>query len=88
MTSQLAQTSVALINLTYTVDGGNSWNDTYTLTGVVSASKQYQQDTCPDAGVATQSIARSYGELGSQSSCGIYDEISDLQLSKYDYGYY
>ena len=94
MTSQLAQTSVALINLTYTVDGGNSWNDTYTMTGIVNASnlacyyQQYQQDTCADVGVATQTIAHSYGELASQSSCGIYDDVSNLQLSKYDFGYY
>lgn len=94
MTSQLAQSSVALINLTYAVDGGNSWNDTYTLTGVVNTSnlacyyQQYQQDTCPDAGVATQTIAHSYGGLASHSSCGIYDDLSDLQLSRYDYGYY
>lgn len=38
--------------------------------------------------MATQTIAHSYGEMASYSSCGIYDDISDLQLSRYDYGYY
>ena len=34
------------------------------------------------------SVAHSYGELALRSSCGIYDDITDVQLSKYDYGYY
>lgn len=35
-----------------------------------------------------QIVARSYGDLALRSSCGVYENIQDLQLSKYDYGYY
>ena len=63
------------------------------MNGVVNALdlrcyyEQYHQKSCP-INVTAVIVAYSYGELALRFSCGIYEDISDLQLSKYDYGYY
>lgn len=63
------------------------------MTGTVNASdlacyyKEFDQNSCPED-VTAQAVAHSYGELALRSSCGLYDDISDLQNSKYDYSYY
>lgn len=92
---KLAQTSVAIISLTFSIDDGTSYNGTYVRPGVVDATNLtcyfdwFNHGGCGGA-IATQSLAHAYGDiaLSSRSDCGIYTDISDVLQSKNNYGYY
>ena len=92
-TTQLAQTSVAVLNITYTTEDGKNWNDTYIRNGTVNASNlacymnRFHPDGCPEE-VTQQNTAHAYGELALRTPCAHYNDISDIQNSRYDYGYY
>jgi hypothetical protein len=82
-----------LINLTYAIDEGTNWNDTYKKPGTVHApnlSCYIHNQTCPGALLeeVSQSMAHSYGELTLSSTCGSYNDTSDILKSWYNYRYY
>jgi hypothetical protein len=93
MIPKLAQTSVAFINLTYSIDGGTNWNDTYTRNGMVNAPNlacYFHNESCPvvHPEEVSQASAHAYGELALSTDCGPYNETSDILNSRYDYRYY
>jgi hypothetical protein len=93
MIPKLAQTSVALINLTHSVHGGTNWNDTYTRDGMVNAPNlacYFHNESYPVVHTeeVSQASAHAYGELALSTDCGPYNETSDILNSRYDYRYY
>ncbi|KAL8819710.1 MAG: hypothetical protein Q9191_007673, partial [Dirinaria sp. TL-2023a] len=90
---QAAQIVVGLTQLTYTVNDGTSYNDTYTTHGNVNVSDlscyhmQYLQKGCPSE-VTTQTVAHSYGEMNVGYEWRIYNDIADVLDSKHNYRYY
>lgn len=90
---KLAQTSVALINLTYNLNDGTDWNGTYTRDGIVNASNLAcyfgnPHKKCPSEPDLIQGRANTYGRAPPISTLGYYDEIQDVYKSRYNYGYY
>jgi hypothetical protein len=90
---KIAQTSVALINLTYSINDGTDWKGTYTRKGIVNATNltcYFQNQACPTVNpqVVSQAQAHAYGNLPFRSECVPYDEVSDVLNSKEDYTYY
>ena len=88
-----AQVSVALINLTYSLDDGTDWNGTYTRRGTVNVpdlSCYYHGQDCPSGNHEdiVQATAHSYGEESSSTECGPYNTTADILHSRNDYGYY
>ena len=82
--------STALISLTYTMDDGNNYNDTYTRPGNVIVSDHscyFHADDCPDT-VTRHALAHAYGESSVASECGNYTEITDVINSRQDYQFY
>ena len=90
---QVAQIAVGLTQLTYTVNDGTSYNDTYTTYGNVNVTDhscyhmQYLQQGCPWE-VTTQSVAHSYGEMNLAFESRTYNDIADVLESKHNYRYY
>lgn len=91
---KLAQISVAVISLTYSIVDGKSWNDTYTRPCVANASKlTCYFDSFNSVGVyggdiTSRALAHAQGEMALCSRCGAYKYISDILKSTHDYGYY
>lgn len=88
-----AQVSVALVNLTYSLDDGTDWNGTYTKPGTVNVtdlSCYHHLGGCPgeDHEDVTQALAHTYGELATDADCGLYNTTDDILKSKYHYSYY
>ena len=81
-------------SLTYTVDDGTTYNDTYKSRGKVSVPDlscyymEYIQDFCP-AQVALQTVAHTYGEMILSSRLNSsYSDIEEVLHSRQDYQYY
>lgn len=87
---KLAQISVALISLTYTVDGGTGSKDTYTSKGTVNASNLECYHNLFNGGPgcandddgSSQTLAHAYGDLSRSSPCCPYSTIEDILNSK------
>lgn len=80
----IAQGAVALINLTYSVDGGYDWKGTYTQQGVVGASNMgcFTSDrNCSKLPEVQQIVAHLYGEMAQSSECCTYNDISEVYNS-------
>lgn len=91
-TSKLAQTSIALINLTYNLNDGTNWKDTYLQNGIVSASNlscYFHPHTheCLSEDVV-QGLANAYGMSPPIFNRGTYDQIQDVVKSTENYGYF
>ena len=93
----MAQTAVAVISLTYSINDGTNYNDTYLKGGTVNASKlscYYDlfngqpciNDTVND--VTNQALAHAYGTLALDSPCSPYNTTADVWHSKHNHGYY
>ena len=87
-----AQVSIALVNLTYSLDDGTDWNGTYTRPGMVNVSDLscYNANGCPgkDHEDISQARAHAYGEEATDTGCGVYNTTADILHSKNDYNYY
>ncbi|MCJ1347239.1 hypothetical protein MMC31_005461 [Peltigera leucophlebia] len=88
----LAQTSIALINLTYNLNDGTNWKDTYLQNGIVSASNlscYFHPHTheCLSEDVV-QGLANAYGMSPPIFNRGTYDQIQDVVKSTENYGYF
>lgn len=89
----LAQAAVAIVSLTFSINDGTSYNDTYIRPGTVNASNlacyddYFNHGHCGGA-IMNQSLAHAYGDLALISDCGNYAQISDVLESKYNYGHY
>lgn len=88
-----AQVSVALINLTYSIDAGTNWNGTYTRPGIVNVTDLscfYGGGGCPgpDHEDIQQSAAHLLGEFSSGDTCGSYNTTADILNSKNDYDFF
>lgn len=93
MNFQLAQTSIAIISLTYNMDDGTNWNGTYTRPGVAKAANLtgYFKNNGKSLRFSPknyQAAAHTYGELSQSMPCGPYNEISDIEKSRKDHGYF
>lgn len=76
----IAQAAVAIIGLTYPVDGGTNWQGTYTQPGIVDASGltcYADNNKCPTQPEVEQIVAHTYGELASGAPCCLYSDISE-----------
>lgn len=86
--------ALALTNLTFTVDSGTNYNDTYYERGDVSiphlscyhASRG--AGDCPSGAGQIQTLAHAYGETSLAAQWGTYNEPSDVLSSKFNYAYY
>ncbi|KAL8829650.1 MAG: hypothetical protein Q9191_001901 [Dirinaria sp. TL-2023a] len=88
-----AQVSVALVNLTYSLDDGTDWNGTYTREGTVNVANlscYFHNQDCPsdDHEDIVQATAHAYGEVSSGTVCGPYNTTADILHSRNDYEYY
>ena len=88
-----AQISVALINLTYSIDAGTDWNGTDTRPGTVNVTDLscfHGAGGCPgrDHEDIQQSAAHLLGEFVTGGTCGPYNTTADILNSKYDYDFY
>ena len=88
-----AQVSVALINLTYSLNDGTNWNGTYTLQGKAKISDPRCYDRSgkfpeEDHQDITQATAHFNGELATGAECGLYNTTGDILSSKKDYTYF
>lgn len=81
-----------MIGLTYNLNDGTSWNDTYTRDGIVKAANLtcYFNGLkhCPVLSEVSQGLAHYYGETPSISTRAFYDEISDIEKSRNNPGYF
>lgn len=89
---KLAQTSVALISLTYTIVDGASWKDTYMRPRVAQASKLTcysfdSHDGCAED-VPNQARAHANGDIALAFPCGPYNDTSQILRSQNDWHYY
>lgn len=85
--------AVASISLTYSVDDGTDYRDTYIRDGIVDASNlscYFHKSECPSADVTRHALAHDYGGYGSAftSDCGNYTDITDVLNSDTAYPYY
>lgn len=92
----MAQMAVALISLTFSVDDGVDFRDTYTRHGTVNASDlscyyHYNNDNhqydCPRP-VTRHALAHDYGEYASSFDCKNYTEIAEVVYSTLNSPYY
>lgn len=89
----VAQIAVGLTQLTYTVNDGTSYNDTYTVHGNVNVTDlscyhmEYIQKGCASE-VTAQTVAHSYGEVNVGFESRPYNDIADVLNSKHNYRFY
>ena len=92
--SQAAQISLALTSLTYTVDDGTDYHDTYIDSGMVNVSMlscYFEQEfpyKCPANNARTQALAHAYGETSLATEIHTVNVIGDILQSDNDNGYY
>ncbi|MCJ1344262.1 hypothetical protein MMC31_002465 [Peltigera leucophlebia] len=88
----IAQMAVALISLTFSVDDGTDYHDTFSLNGIVNASNltcyQHLGLDCKKYVVTGHALAHAYGEYGSDLEWGNYTELAEVLNSTIDYPYY
>ncbi|KAL9045258.1 MAG: hypothetical protein Q9214_001674 [Letrouitia sp. 1 TL-2023] len=89
-TAWIAQISVALVTLTFDMVDGRTFNDTYTIHGIVNASNltTYYTRGSENWRVSAHATAHSYGERAHDTECGSYETIAEVLKSKHDYAYY
>lgn len=84
--------AVALISLTFSVDDGTDYHDTFSLNGIVNASSLtcYKLPTldCKVYVATGHALAHAYGEYGSNLEWGTYTELAEVLNSPIDYLYY
>lgn len=84
--------AVALISLTYSVDDGTDYQDTFSINGIVNASNLtcYKHPTldCNTAIATGHALAHAYGEYGSNLEYGSYTELTEVLNSSINYNYY
>ncbi|KAL8816367.1 MAG: hypothetical protein Q9223_004609 [Gallowayella weberi] len=89
-----AQLALALTNLTFSVDDGTNYNDTYVNHGMVSVPDlkcYHRQDgtrDCPGDTVPIQTLAHAYGEMNLAAEWRTYDQLDEVLRSQHDYRYY
>ena len=87
-----AQVSVALINLTYSLNDGIDYNGTYSFPGKTNVSDlscYHRGGDCPKHHPdVTQATAHFNGELATGAECGPYNTTADILSSKKDYTYF
>ncbi|KAL8915222.1 MAG: hypothetical protein Q9171_000341 [Xanthocarpia ochracea] len=92
--SQAAQISLALTSLTYTVDDGTDYRDTYIDSGMVNVSMlscYFEQEfpyKCPVNNQRTQALAHAYGETSLATEIHTVNVMDDVLQSDNDNGYY
>ena len=94
--NMLAQISVALISLTYSIDDGTNYNDTFTNQGTVHTSNltcyvdffNGNPDCTSDDDGTSLTLAHAYGDLIRSTPCCNYENISDVLASQKDCSYY
>lgn len=91
---QLAQLSVTAISLTYSIDDGTNYRDTFITEGNVTATNfdcyfsNSTQSECP-GDVPSQATAQRYGELSQRTgSCTEYTTLDDILESTSNPAYY
>lgn len=94
-TYKLAQTSIALINLTYNLNDGTDWKGVYTRNGTANAAnldcyfRSPDDNKCPISQQLVQGLANSYGASSPiLLKRGTYDQIQDVVKSTDNYGYF
>jgi len=88
---QLAQISVAAISLTYTVDDGKTYSDTYFTHGTVNAPNltTYFSGKKALGAEDTQAVAHGYGEVAKGGKdCELYEDIAQVYESSSDPPYF
>lgn len=84
--------AVALISLTYSVDDGTNYQDTFSLNGIVNASNltcyKHPALDCKTFIATGHALAHAYGEYGSNLEYGSYTELSEVLNSPINYNYY
>ncbi len=82
--------SVAVVSLTYSLNDGTNYNDTYLQTGMVNAtdftcySDYFNPLSYDIPETTTQSLAHVYREMATNSLCCPYNDLSDILSSKHD----
>ena len=82
-----------MVSLTFSVDDGRDYNDTYIRPGTANASNltcysdYFNHGSC-GGDVASQALAHAYGDLARSSECGPYTNIPEVLKYKNNYGYY
>ncbi|KAL8650399.1 MAG: hypothetical protein Q9210_003853 [Variospora velana] len=88
----LAQVSVALVSLTFSVDDGKTYNDTYFTDGLVRAPNMthyFWRRAEPLAEQDSLGLAHNYGESYQNSSgCGPYSQFAKIYDAVYDPPYF
>ena len=77
----LAQATIAMLSLNYSMDLGTSSAGTYTVAGTISAPRldcYYGNNKCDATLVAPQTTAHSYGQLILGESCCEYNVTADI----------
>ncbi|MCJ1299367.1 hypothetical protein MMC08_002159 [Hypocenomyce scalaris] len=89
----LAQTAVAIVSLTFSINDGTNYNGTYIRPGAANVSNltcyydYFNHKPCGGP-VTSQALAHAYGDISSVSECGNYSDVLDVVKSKKNYGYY
>ncbi len=80
----------ALISLEVTIEDGNNYNTTYVREGKVQVTNLdcYNPNPHCQGSVQEHVLAHTYGEAILGSSCGQYQELADILISRHDYYYY
>ena len=88
---QFLQVIVALVGLTYSVENGKTYTDTYIEKGIINAANlsSYFNKGIPLATVDLQALAHTYGELTTNGQeCEQYDELGHIYKSQVDSPYF
>ena len=88
---QLAQISVASVSLTYTVDDGKTYSDTYLTNGIVNSTNltSYFNGQRPLGPEVNQAVAHTYGEVAQGGKgCEPYEDIAQVYNSSNDPPYF
>lgn len=93
MASKAAQTSIAVIGLTYNLNDGTDWKDTYLRSGTVNATNlscyfHSSNRDCPSQEDIVQGLANSYGYALPNFKRGTYNQIHEVVKSTENYGYF
>ncbi|KAI9716441.1 MAG: hypothetical protein M1812_005336 [Candelaria pacifica] len=85
----IAQVAVASVSLTYTLDDGTSWKDTYSTDGMVNAPNltTYFRGKRPLTHESDQDVAHTYGEVA-QDHCEPYEDIAQVYNSTEAHQYF
>ena len=91
---QAMQSAIGLTSLTYTVNDGTDYKDTYVRPGQVNVSDhscyymQYLQEACPNNNVTIHTVAHTYGDMNLAFENREYNNITDVLGSRHNYRFY